>query len=136
MGMTSLKMMHFVTCRCSSSRTGREDRQAGSRPRGHGHHPDMRGAGQPSHRRAGVAEGGPVAGPRHPTGDTRNRTLNIPSTSTEHRGRYQCAASNREGRRLSEPRLLQIHCTCPWCNFAITVLIPVQCCFLSHLVDI
>ncbi|GIX98266.1 uncharacterized protein CDAR_16901 [Caerostris darwini] len=41
--------------------------------------------------------------------DTRNRTLNIPSTSTEHRGRYQCAASNREGRRLSEPRLLQIH---------------------------
>ncbi|KAF8795200.1 Hemicentin-2 like protein [Argiope bruennichi] len=41
--------------------------------------------------------------------DTRNRTLNIASTSIEHKGRYQCSAINSEGKTFSEPKFLQVH---------------------------
>ncbi|GFQ98033.1 uncharacterized protein TNCT_378181 [Trichonephila clavata] len=41
--------------------------------------------------------------------DTRNRTLNIQAASIEHKGRYQCAAINSEGKTLSEPAMLKIH---------------------------
>jgi len=42
--------------------------------------------------------------------DTRNRTLNISSVGPDHKGRYQCAGINSEGRSISEPEYLKIHC--------------------------
>ncbi|GFQ77636.1 uncharacterized protein TNCT_93441, partial [Trichonephila clavata] len=37
-----------------------------------------------------------------------NRTLNIPSSGPQHRGEYQCAGTNSEGRAVSDPVLLQV----------------------------
>ncbi|GFV48631.1 uncharacterized protein TNCV_5069161 [Trichonephila clavipes] len=37
-----------------------------------------------------------------------NRTLIIPSAGPQHRGEYQCAGTNSEGRSVSDPVLLQV----------------------------
>lgn len=42
--------------------------------------------------------------------DTTNRTLNILAAGPEHKGNYQCAAANSEGRSVSEPEILKLTC--------------------------
>lgn len=42
--------------------------------------------------------------------DTSNRTLNILAAGPEHKGHYQCAAANSEGRSVSEPEILKLTC--------------------------
>ncbi|KFM67497.1 B-cell receptor CD22, partial [Stegodyphus mimosarum] len=37
-----------------------------------------------------------------------NRTLIIPNIGPQHKGKYQCAGTNSEGRAVSEPVLLQV----------------------------
>ncbi|XP_035226860.1 synaptogenesis protein syg-2-like, partial [Stegodyphus dumicola] len=41
--------------------------------------------------------------------DTRNRTFSITSAGPEHRGHYQCAGINSEGRDISKAEHLKIH---------------------------